>query len=272
MKSEKIIKDNVTTGGDLGSIAEKLSDELGVADSILLNFDFLPSKGKFYNDKIFVKKLSTIDIKNLNTMTESNANAVLNGVLSNCIVSGIDVNSIVQGDKIWFLFYLRSITFNDHPIQTKNHCKECGRNFEKGFVLKDIPVNYLSDEFSEFLELDSGIKLQVQFPTIGHEIKANQLKRNDQIIESIDSELLDISCYIKSVNGKELSLFKAYEFIKNMNPIDFVEFSSYMIDYNIGLVPTVSVECSCGNTIEKRIEFGSEFFMPKFNKGKKKKK
>lgn len=265
MQSRKI---NANVGGDLGSATEEVMAQQGMSvqqNGTMLNSELLPSKGVFYSSPLYVKKLSTIDIKNLNTMNEENANAVLNSVLANCI-TGIPFNSLLQADKLWLIFYLRSFTYNDYPVSIKYECPDCKKHAIFEAKIADFDVKYLSEDFNENLELPSGRKIIVQYPTMGHEQKANQLKRNDQLIEAVDPELIDVACYIKAIDGQNVSLMQAYEALKNMDAMDFVTFSNYMIDYAVGLNPVMKIPCSCGNEVAKRVSFTPDFFMPKFKK------
>lgn len=265
MQSTKI---NANVGGDLGSATEEVMAQQGIAakaQGTMLNSELLPSKGKYYSAPLFIKKLTAIDIKNLNTMTEENANAILNSVISNC-VSGINFNDLLQGDKLWLIFYLRAFTYNDYPVSIKYECPECKRQSIFEAKLSDFNVKSLKEDFNNQIELSSGMKVEVQYPTLGHESKANQLKRNDQMIEAVDPELIDIACYLKAVDGRKLTMLQAYETLKNMDAMDFVEFSNYMIDNAIGLDPIIKIPCNCGNIVEKRVTFTPDFFMPKFRK------
>ena len=265
MKSTKI---NANVGGDLGSAAEEVMVQQGMTanpQGVMLNSELLPSKGKYYSGPLFIKKLSTIDIKNLNTMNEETANAILNGVLANCI-TGVPFNNLLQADKIWLIFYLRSFTYNDYPVAIKYECPDCKRHAVFEAKINDFDVKYYNEDFNSIIDLPSGIKLEVQYPTLGHEQKANQLKRNDQLIEAVDPELIDVACYIKAVDGQNVSLMQAYDLLKNMEAMDFVMFSNYMIDNSIGLNPVMKIPCKCGAEVEKRVQFTADFFMPKFKK------
>lgn len=195
MQSRKI--DTANMSGDLGSIAEQTIKQNMVNNLIMLNKELLPSKGKFYKNDLFVKKMTPLDVKNLSMVNEDTVNSTINSVLSRC-VQGINVNDILLGDKLWFIFYLRSITYNDYPISMKVVCPECKKITLKEIRLADLEVSYLKPEFDGTLQLENGDTLMIGFPSIGNEIQANQMKKTDEFAE-FDSELLDISLYIKGV-------------------------------------------------------------------------
>lgn len=264
MISKKL--DTADIGGDLTNNVEALMAQAALANrGTMLNKDLLPSKGHFYSNDIFVKQLSAQDIKNLSMLTEDNVNNVINSVLGRC-VSGIDYNDILVGDKLWFIFYLRFISYDPakFPYRISYTCPECKSIDEIEFTLDDVKVNYYKDDFKDSIELPNGDIVDVTYPTIGNEKKAIQMKKNDQF--GLDGEFLDLAGYIKGVNGKEFSIRQAYEYITSMSAECFSEFMNTMADYAIGIVPYIDIQCKCGETINKRINFTADFFMPKKKK------
>lgn len=263
MKSKKI--ENVNMSGDLNTVTQHVIAEQNKSNAgILLNKDLLPSKGKYYAGDIFVKKLTTIDIKNLSLINQDNVNNILNTVIAKN-VSGINVNDIFVGDKLWLIFYLRSITYNDHPFTVSYTCKVCNRKQKHEFKLADIAVNYIKDDFNDKFTTSDGDILTLTFPTIGNENQAARLKKEDQFAE-FDNELIDIANYIKELNGEKLNLRNAYEYLINMDPCDFAAFTNFMGNNTFGIKPMFEIECDCGNIVEERLVFSPDFFMPDFNK------
>ena len=117
MKSEKIDISNDPKNGSVKDILAGIVNQ-PPKNAILLDKSLLPSKGMFYPDKIYVKKLSTINIKKLATITEQNSNFVINNILKTSIWdgNGFDYTKILVADKIWLIFFLRSYTYNDIPF------------------------------------------------------------------------------------------------------------------------------------------------------------
>lgn len=272
MESRKIVH-NVNVGGDLGSAAQDAMAQAGIstnnglpAGAVVINNSLLPSKGKCYGGKqLYITPLSAKNLKDLNTMTEETANATLNNVLAERI-GGIDHRDILQGDKIWLIFYLRAVTYDDYPIFIKYNCPDCKRADVFQMRMADVEVKYMKDDFDFLLKLPkSGDTITLRFPTLGHEAKAEKLKNDTNIIEAVDPELVDVSTYIAEMNGETLTTFEAYTYVKNMCAMDFSVFSNYMIENNIGLTPTVDIPCACGATVTKKVGFTPDFFMPKFN-------
>lgn len=272
MESRKI--QHAVIGGDLGTATSDVMTQEGIqqnnanipSDAVMINADLLPSKGRYYKAPLYVSELSPIDLKNLNQMTEDNANQVINTVLSNCI-HNINYKDILQGDKIWLLFYIRSVTYDDFPIFIKYSCPECKKVDTYKVRLNELKVNYASDKFDPQLELPRcGKTITLRYPTLRLEERAQALTKNDQIIEAVDPELAEIALYIEAVDGQPVSPLEAYKFIKTMKALDFVTFSNYMIEHNVGLVPVVDIPCTCGNTVKKKIGFTPDFFFPDFKK------
>lgn len=141
MQSRKIDETQIPQGGDMAQIAMAVAAQQQ-KNMITLNKDLLPSKGKYYATDLYVKKLSTIDIKNLSTLTADTIDGVMNSIIAHC-VQGINVNDILVGDKFWLIFYLRNLTYNDYPFYVKYNCKECGKTAMYKTQMKDIIVNYI---------------------------------------------------------------------------------------------------------------------------------
>lgn len=268
MKSSK----NVPQSGDLADIAKQVMAEQKEnpipANAVMVNTEMMPSKGVGYNTAMYVTPLTTQDLKNLNTMTEENATARINGVLASC-VHGVPLKDILQGDKLWLLFYIRSVTYDDFPIFIKYKCKDCGRQGIHKVTMKNLNVRYYKDTYEKFLELPkSGAKVELRLPTIRYEDRANSLKNQADLKQAFDPEILDLCIYIESINGERASVIEAYNFLFNMNAYDFSVFSNYLLDNNFGIVPTVKIPCECGMEIEQGIGFTPDFFMPNFAKYK----
>ena len=154
MKSEKIEENGmVNAGGSMADIAMAVASQQK-KNYTVLNKDMLPSKGKYYQGDIQLKKLSTIDIKNLSTLTPDTIDGIINGIVSRCVL-GINVNDILVGDKYWLIFYLRNLTYNDYPYSVKYKCESCGKSGLKKTTMKDSIVNYIKDDFSPEYTMDN---------------------------------------------------------------------------------------------------------------------
>lgn len=270
MQSRKIENTEIPQGGDMAQIAMAVAAQQQ-KNMTVLNKDLLPSKGKYYTSDLYVKKLSTIDIKNLSTLNGDTIDGVMNSIISHC-VQGINVNDILVGDKFWLIFYLRNLTYNDYPFYVKYNCKECGKVGMYKTQMKDIKVNYIQDDFEPTYTMENGDIIEIGFPTIGNEITANQIKLEPEkytVNGEIDGSLLNIACYIKSINGSKVSIMKAYNYICELDALSFTNFGNYMADIDFGVQPYFEIICECSNKIIVPLSLSPEYFMPKItNTGK----
>lgn len=260
MKSEPIDLNTINNSNLTDSIA-KVQAQIPPG-AVLLDKTLLPSRGKFYPNDIYVKKLTTLNIKNLATIDEKNIQGVINGVLQSCVF-GIDTPKILVGDKIWLIFYLRSYTYDDLAYRLRGECEKCSTVANYDYHLRDLDVAYLDKDISEDLEI-GGDKITIKFPDISCENAAVKLKTNDQIIEDIIADLLDLSTYIYKINGKEISLLNAYNYICNMDAFSFSKLTNILSDYIFTAKPYAKFKCpTCGEEITLPVTFLPQFFLPK---------
>lgn len=261
LKSEKFDL-NTVNQNNLSSVVNELQNQ-PPKGSIKLDKNLLPSRGKFYPNDIWVKKLTTLNIKNLATITENNVNQVINNVIASCLY-GIDSNQILIGDKVWLIFYLRSFTYNDLPFNMRGECEHCKNITNYKYVLNNLKVSYFDTELPEYIELSNGDKITIKFPTLSTESAINRLKNDQNVIIDINPELLELSSYIFKVNDKQVSLYSAYEYICNMDAMDFSKFTNEMTEYIFSAQPYAVFECpTCGEEVLLPMSFTPAFFLPK---------
>ena len=261
MKSEKLDLNNINQG-NVGVISQEINNQ-PPRGSVMLDKNLLPSRGKFYTDPIYVKKLNTLNIKNLATINENNINNVINNVLASCIW-GIDTNKILVGDKIWLIYYLRAFTYDDIPFVLRGTCNNCGNIKNYKFFLKNLDVTYLDKDVPEYIELPNEDKITITYPTISTEGAINRLKNDQNIILEINPELLELSSYIYKVNDTKLSLYKAYEYICDLDAKSFSHFTNEMSELLFSAKPIAKFKCeSCGEEIILPMPFVPSFFLPK---------
>lgn len=274
------------TGGDLNAMTAQLlaqeeaikneaAAELGTPkqsvipkNAVMVNADMLPSKGREYKCPMYVSPLEPIDLKNLNTMKPENAQARINGVLFNR-VHGVPYKDILQGDKLWLLFYIRSVTYDDFPIFIKYKCKDCGKTGVYKATIKKLNVAYLADDFNKTLELPhSKDVLTLRLPTIRSEDRANSVKNNQQIKIPLDPDMIDLTVYLEEINGERVNTLDAYNYLKKLDAYDFSVYTNYLLENNFGILPNIKIPCDCGNTVVEEIGFTPDFFLPNFSKYK----
>lgn len=261
MKSEKLDLNNINQG-NIGSISQEINNQ-PPKDSVLLDKNLLPSRGKFYQENIYIKKLNTLNIKNLATINENNINNVINNIIASCVF-GIDTGKILVGDKIWLIYYLRAFTYNDMPFTLRGTCDKCGNIRNYDFVLKNLDVLYLDKEIPEYIELPNKDKITLTFPTISTESAINRLKNDQNIILEINPELLELSSYILKVNDEKMSLYRAYEYICQIDALSFSHFTNEMSELLFSAKPVAKFTCPhCGEEILLPMPFIPSFFLPK---------
>ena len=264
MQSRKIESDNIINqGGSLNDITKAVLQKVN-KNLIPLNKSLLPSRGVFYNNEINVKKLSSLDIKNLSMVNADNIDGVMNSIIAKN-VTGINVNDILIGDKIWFIFYLRSITYNDYPYNIKYTCENCNTTSTFEMKFEDLSVSYLPEDFDYNYTMNNGDNIVIGFPTIGNEIECNAILREPEkySITPIDESLMNISNYIKSINGEIQSPMNAYRYIEDLDALSFTNFANYMSEVNFGVKPYIEINCTCGDKVIAPLTFTSDYFMPK---------
>ena len=271
MQSKKIEDINLTQqGGDMAQIALAIAKQQQ-DNMVVLNKDLLPSKGKFYPQDLRVKKLSTIDIKNLSTLTADTFDGVMNSIIAHN-VKGINVNDILVGDKFWLIFYLRNLTYNDYPFSIKYHCPHCNKYATFKMQQKDLTVTYLKDDFNPEYTMDNGDTVELCFPTIGTEVQKNQILKEPEkytIDGEIDDDILNVACFVKSINGSKVSIMKAYEYICNLDALSFTNFGNYMADIDFGVKTLIDIKCDCTNIVKVPLALSPDYFMPRITKTNK---
>lgn len=264
MKSEKIDISNDPKNNSLNSILADIKNQ-PPKGAILLDKNLLPSKGMFYQDKIYVKKLSTINIKKLATITEQNSNFVINNILKSSIWdgNGFDYTKILVADKIWLIFYLRSFTYNDIPFKVRHKCKNCDTIAHYDFVLKNLAVTYYEKPLPEYFDIN-GDQITIEYPTINTEMTVDKIKNDPNVDLDIDTGLLDFSSYITKINGRDVSLITAYEYLTELDGMSFTKFTNLVSDYMFIATPYGKFKCAhCDEEIEVPIPFSPSFFLPK---------
>lgn len=264
-KAEKLDLNNInnmSNSNDFNAVANELENKIP-SNALLLDKSLLPSRGKYYPMDLYVTKMNTKNIKNLSTLTEQNANYIFNTVLTSC-VHNIDINKILLGDKLWLIYYLRAFTFDDRGFMLKHKCNHCESNVSLEYHLKNLMVDYLDNPVPEAITLENGDVITTKFPDIASEIQTSRIKNSDDIIENIESDLLDFSVNIATINGKKVNLMQAYEYVCNMDGSCFSDLIQQMSKFTFTVKPFAEFQCpECGETVIEKVPFTPQFFLPK---------
>ena len=230
--------------------------------------DDLPSKYYFYPEgtKIYAKPMKVNDVKLLASLNQHNFDIVINQVLSRN-VTGIDIDNILRSDKFYLIFWLRANTYKDAGYEVDFHCQHCEKDSKYNFDVDVLDVKYAKEGIDLVKEMPkSKDKIKTRFKSVLDETKMLEFKKlNSGSIDSFDDDFLDLAMDIEMVNDSVLTLFQKYEYIKNMEPIDYSFLISFVNSVGFGVENVINATCnSCKGVTPQGVNFRSDFFIPKF--------
>jgi hypothetical protein len=242
---------------------EKVQKTGPKSNKILINKDLLPSKGKYYEGDLYARKLSAIEMKELSKVTRDTVDRVFNSVISSA-VDGIELSDIKRNDKLWLIYYLRSITYNDIPMKVQGECKSCGKKEWYDYRLMNLDVVYAEKELEKELVLPNGDTLELRFPTIGDEIEIARTKNNPAYIENIDADVMTVASHISSINGESVSIYEAYVYFARGkgSALDYARLVNHLKKYAFGARPYAKFQCGCGELAYAEVQLTGDFFLP----------
>lgn len=230
----------------------------------------LPSKYLKYpkGTMLYGRPLKVKEVKKLSSMNEYNYNTVINEVLSDCI-KGLSIEEIFVADKLFIIFWLRANTYKNANFSSSYTCVHCKEKNDFTFDVDSFSVNYISDDvdFDELKLLNSEDVLKFDFPRIRDEgriaFTKSQLENSKQ---SYDEDTISTASYIKSINGKQVSLQAACDFLLNLDSVeDYAYIESYIQENEFGISPEVKVHChKCKGINILPFSFRQDFFLPKY--------
>jgi hypothetical protein len=229
----------------------------------MINKSLLPSRGRYYAGDLYARKLNAIEMKELSKVRKENANKIFNKIIGNAI-DGEETANIKVNDKLWLIYYLRSITYDDIPMKVVGKCKKCGAEKNYEYRLADLKVIYLDEDLPEAIALPNGDKLTLEFPNIETEIEVEKTKSNPAFIENIDSDVMTVASNVKSINGENVSIYEAYSYFTRGrgSAKDFSRLVSILRKHTFGAIPYAEYECDCGEKAYAEISMSPEFFLP----------
>ena len=247
----------------IGETEEKVQKPGPKSNKTLINKDLLPSKGKYYKTDLYSRKLSAIEMKELSKVTRESVDRVFNSTIASAI-DGIELADVQRNDKLWLIYYLRSITYNDIPMKVQGECKSCGKKEWYDYRLMNLDVVYAEKELEKELVLPNGDTLELRFPTIGDEIEIARTKNNPAYIENIDTDVMTVASHISSINGETVSIYEAYTYFARGkgSALDYAKLVSHLKKFAFGARPYAKFQCSCGEYAEAEVPLTSDFFLP----------
>jgi transcription elongation factor Elf1 len=218
----------------------------------------LPSNGIFGVQKVTVRPMSTKEEKLIYTSRDQ---SYLEKIVKSCIVEpkDITVNNLHSADITYLLYMIREMTFGPNYSQ-QMQCPNCNSKQDIEIDITEMQYNILD---LEDLEKKSTIKLPqtgdtIKIKLISHgriqEIhKLIQTKaRNEEIDDPEGYEYIyRFAALISEINGEEVSTEKAYQYLDNLNLVDFNEIKKVLTSIKIGLINTNMRTCkNCGEEVE----------------------
>lgn len=229
----------------------------------LLDKTLLPSRGEFYPGDIYVTPFTGMDLKDLTTSSGLSINQLLYKIL-NKRVTGINTNDILISDKMWFLFYIRAMTYHDRPIALKCTCPHCGTTSVQQYTLDKLQIKYYTTKLPDKqLKMPNEDLIEFTFPTIGTESQIQRTKNDPNVIEAIDDQFMLLASYIKSINGRKLNLWEAYKYISNADAETFCFVVNKLDEFAFSCDMTAEFDCDCGEKMVVPIPLDQAFFIPK---------
>ena len=240
----------------------------GLDSSNYWKIEGLPSKGKFYPEGTLIvgRPLKVIEVKKITSINDTNADFILNDILSRCI-KGIDVNKIFIADKLFFLFWLRANSFRDSSYVVSFKCCKCEKESDYHFEIDSLETQVISDEYDVNKEFTVGKdKITYEYLKVEDELYIYKFKEiNSKIVADVDDELLAMAHMIKKINGKSLGLMEKYFWMTNIAPGEFSYLKTIMNKFGMGVKPFVNVTCKfCGGITPVGISFREDFFLPEY--------
>lgn len=233
--------------------------------------DNLPSKCLFYEPgtQIVGRALKTLEVKQLTTIDESNADYIINSIIDKA-VKGIKVDDLLVADKLYILFWLRANTYRESGLSVSFNCPSCRAISTYDFTLDCLDIKSCEDDIdydSELILPASQQTVKFRFKRIKDENKiASFLAKNKNLHTKYDLDILNIAGVISHINGEESnSLFNNYEFLVNLEPVDYAYILSGLEYIDIGVSDRLSVVCNkCGGHTHTGVSFRPDFFIPTY--------
>ena len=231
----------------------------------------LPSGGKFYPEgtEIYGRPLKVLEVKQLSSINEENADNIINSVLKKAI-KGINVDDILIADKLYIMFWLRSNTYKESCYTMKYNCNTCKQDAQFEFLLEHLGIRSIDKAFTPekltFEMKGNKDRISFSFPVIKQERIADEFKTNATYITNVDSDIVGLCVLIKTINGEQSTMLDKYNYITTLNPMDYAYLISYINKWSFGINPFVNVTCEhCGGTSVMGVSFQGDFWVPEIS-------
>ncbi len=237
----------------------------------------LPSKGRFYpsdnplsKGEVELKYPTAREEDILTSKNLINKGLVVDKFMQSIIVSEIDYNTLLLGDKNGIMFAARILAYGqDYEADVK--CPSCGESNKKypvsldGLLAKEIPFDEFVEGQNEFSFILPASKKDVKFKILNHldekqieqELKATKKKTN------VESEMTTrLKHAIVSVDGS-MERVEIIKFVDTMRTTDSLALRKEIQRVAPDVESTFFFTCGeCGYEDELDIPLGISFFWP----------
>lgn len=262
ISAEELIKKTIEISSSVRNMEPESDVNYFYIEGIPTNYRLYPE-----GTRIIGRPLKVLEIKKLATINEGNADYIINDILKRTI-KGIDIENIYEQDKLFIIFWLRSMSYRDSGFVVDFKCPKCQKDSSYHFEIANLEVKTLSDSYdvNKILTLPSGNKISLKFLTVADEMKLDRFKEiNDKTIGQMDDGLLRLAAMVQTIDGQEKSISEKYMFIIDMSPSDFSYINAYIEKFGMGIQPYMNIDCvGCGGRSQQGITFQPDFFVPTY--------
>jgi len=236
----------------------------------------LPSRGYFYaiddplsNGKIELKQPTAREEDILTSRNLITKGIVLDKFLESIIVTKINYDNLLLGDKNGIMYAARVLTYgNEYGVELK--CPSCGELNRKNIDLNNISIKDISfeefqqniNEFSYTLPVS---KKEIKFKLLTHadEKMIEQELKNMKKKTNVDTEMTTrLKFSIIEVNGKR-EKSEIFKLVESMPTKDSFALRSEIFRITPDMDSKFDFSCDeCGYTEERDIPLGISFFWP----------
>ena len=235
----------------------------------------LPSRGYLYGDGDsggnFLMRMMTTEDEELFGSQKGDRTTIIDELIRRTWIQPfVAYEEVLAQDKYYMLFFLRSISIGtDYRFDIK--CEECGLKFRHQIELPEgLERRELEEEDNEPFYADLpvvGKRIGIRHLRVKHEdrIRKQAERAYSQSTKPGSPEYsLRLAHHLVSIDGEELDLGQARQFIKKMVSKDSLAMRNAIDKAAFGLKLLIQTECRrCGEELEIAMPWTEEFFRPR---------
>lgn len=238
----------------------------------------LPSKGIVYSPEdgipasITLRRMTTREDKM--RLRNQSEDRVRRDILQACIMEqGVDAGKLKLMDANFLLFRLRAISLLDDTYKVTCRCPHCGTEFIHEVNLKDVPVEYMSEDKLKKMKVQlpiSQANIDFKFPSLSDIISfTDNIKEYMKRFPEADMTEVIFSTtpilYIDRINGHTLMKEELEQYLSNMDILDSRALTDIIQDLDItfGFTENLTTLCpNCKSEVTHGLPITRELFTP----------